>query len=119
MFHHRLLPCQLDAAVKQISKNNVTGVQYDVSNIADLDRLYATVKEQKGHIDILFANPVLANSPLGEISEDRLDIICMDALVPSIYFLFNSDICQFQPEVIILSLFLHFFFCYHIHYLCC
>jgi NAD(P)-dependent dehydrogenase (short-subunit alcohol dehydrogenase family) len=91
MFHHRPLPCQLDAAVEQISKNNVTGVQYDVSNIADLDRLYATVKEQKGHIDILFANPALANSPLGEISEDRLDIISMDVLVPSIYFLFNAD----------------------------
>ena len=32
-FHHRPLPCQLDAAVKQISKNNVTGVQCDVSNV--------------------------------------------------------------------------------------
>jgi NAD(P)-dependent dehydrogenase (short-subunit alcohol dehydrogenase family) len=49
---------ELDAAVKQIGKNNnnVTGVQGDVSNLADLDRLYATVKEQKGRIDILFAN---------------------------------------------------------------
>ena len=27
-----------------------------MSNLADLDRLYGTVKEQKGHIDILFAN---------------------------------------------------------------
>jgi NAD(P)-dependent dehydrogenase (short-subunit alcohol dehydrogenase family) len=84
MFHRRLLPCQLDIEVGRSAKNNVTGVQYDVSNIADLDRLYATVKEQKGHIDILFANPVLVNSP-----EDRLDIICIDALVPSIYFLLN------------------------------
>ena len=46
---------ELDAAVDQIGKN-VTGVQGDVSNLADLDRLYATVKEQKGRIDILFAN---------------------------------------------------------------
>src|SRR4026207_2423235 len=30
---------ELDAAVKQIGKNNVTGVQGDVSNLADLDRL--------------------------------------------------------------------------------
>jgi NAD(P)-dependent dehydrogenase (short-subunit alcohol dehydrogenase family) len=54
---------ELDAAVKQIGKNNnnVTGVQGDVSNLADLDRLYATVKEQKGHIDILFANAASAN----------------------------------------------------------
>jgi NAD(P)-dependent dehydrogenase (short-subunit alcohol dehydrogenase family) len=46
---------ELDAAVRQIGKN-VTGVQGDVSNLSDLDRLYATVKEQKGRIDILFAN---------------------------------------------------------------
>ena len=39
---------ELDAAVKQIGKNNVTGVQGDVSNLADLDRLYATVKEHDG-----------------------------------------------------------------------
>jgi len=46
---------ELDKAVKQIAKN-VTGVQGDVSNLADLDRLYAAVKEKKGHLDILFAN---------------------------------------------------------------
>src|ERR1700722_20248626 len=46
---------ELDAAMKQIGKN-VTAVQGDVSNLADLDRLYATVKQQKNHIDILFAN---------------------------------------------------------------
>src|SRR3954462_3546593 len=47
---------ELDAAVEQIGKNNVTGVQGDVSNLEDLDRLYATVKQQKGRIDVLFAN---------------------------------------------------------------
>jgi hypothetical protein len=46
---------ELDAAVKQIN-NGVTAVQGDVSNLADLDRLYATVAQQKGRIDILFAN---------------------------------------------------------------
>jgi NAD(P)-dependent dehydrogenase (short-subunit alcohol dehydrogenase family) len=45
---------ELDAAAKHIGKN-VSGVQGDVSNLSDLDRLYATVKEQKGSIDILFA----------------------------------------------------------------
>jgi len=64
----------LDAAVDQIGKNNVTGVQGDVSNLADLDRLYATVKAQKGHIDILFANAGIAElAPLGEISEAHFD----------------------------------------------
>ena len=65
---------ELDAAVKQIGKNNVTGVQGDVSNLADLDRLYATVKEQKGRIDILFANAGVGEfAPLGEISEAHFD----------------------------------------------
>ncbi len=64
---------ELDEAVKQIGKD-VTGVQGDVSNIADLDRLYATVKEQKGRIDILFANAGVGELvPLGEISEAYFD----------------------------------------------
>src|SRR5438132_3297063 len=50
---------ELDAAVKEIGKN-VTGVQGDVSNLEDLDRLYATVKQQKGRIDVLFANAGIA-----------------------------------------------------------
>ena len=53
---------EVDAAVKQIGKN-ITGVQGDVSNLADLDRLYGKVKEQKGSIDILFAN-----AGLGELA---------------------------------------------------
>jgi NAD(P)-dependent dehydrogenase (short-subunit alcohol dehydrogenase family) len=64
---------ELDAAVKQIGKN-VAGVQGDVSNLADLDRLYATVKEQKGRIDILFANAGLGELlPLGQITEAHFD----------------------------------------------
>ena len=65
---------ELDEAVKQIGKNNVTGVQGDVSNLADLDRLYAIVKEQKGSIDILFANARVAEFvPLGAITEAHFD----------------------------------------------
>src|SRR5919112_6846647 len=66
---------ELDAAVKQIGRNNnVTGVQGDVSNLADLDRLYTTVKEQKSRIDILFANAGVGElAPLGEISEAHFD----------------------------------------------
>ena len=56
------------------AKTTVTGVQGDVSNLADLDRLYATVKEQKGRIDILFANAGIGEfAPLGEISEAHFD----------------------------------------------
>src|SRR4249919_1664831 len=67
---------ELDAAVKQIGKNNVTGVQGDVSNLSDLDRLYDTVKQQKGRIDILFANAgTIGLLPLGSITEDHFDKI--------------------------------------------
>jgi NAD(P)-dependent dehydrogenase (short-subunit alcohol dehydrogenase family) len=64
---------ELDAAVKQIGKN-VTAVQGDVSNLADLDRLYATVKQQKGQIDIVFANAAFGEfAPLGAITEEHFD----------------------------------------------
>jgi NAD(P)-dependent dehydrogenase (short-subunit alcohol dehydrogenase family) len=65
---------ELDAAVRQIGKN-VTAVQGDVSQLADLDRLYATVKQQHGRIAIVFANAGVGGefAPLGEISEAHFD----------------------------------------------
>jgi NAD(P)-dependent dehydrogenase (short-subunit alcohol dehydrogenase family) len=66
---------ELDVAVSEIGKN-VVGIQGDVSNLEDLDRLYNTVKDQKGHLDILFANAGIAQfAPLGEISEEHFDNI--------------------------------------------
>src|SRR5579864_3755139 len=61
---------ELDVAVRQIGKN-VTAIQGDVSQLADLDRLYATVRRQHGHIDVVFANAGIGEEfgPLGEISE--------------------------------------------------
>jgi NAD(P)-dependent dehydrogenase (short-subunit alcohol dehydrogenase family) len=64
---------ELDAAVKQIGKN-VTAVQGDVSKLSDLDRLVATIKENKGHLDIIFANAGGgAFAPLGAITEAQFD----------------------------------------------
>ncbi len=64
---------ELDLAARQIGKN-VTGVQGDVSKLADLDRLYATVKQEKGQIDILFANAGAGEiAALGAISEEHFD----------------------------------------------
>jgi len=64
---------ELDAAVKQIGKN-VTGVQGDVSNMKDLDRLYEKVEQKKGRIDVLFANAGLWEfRPLGAITEAHFD----------------------------------------------
>ena len=66
---------ELDKAVKQIGKN-VIGVQGDVTNPADLDRLYDTVKQQKGRIDVLFANAGIGDlAPLGSITESLFDKI--------------------------------------------
>jgi NAD(P)-dependent dehydrogenase (short-subunit alcohol dehydrogenase family) len=67
---------ELDAAVKQIGGNNISGVQGDVSNMADLDRLYAVVGEQKDRIDILFVNAGVGQfAPLGTITEAHFDKI--------------------------------------------
>jgi NAD(P)-dependent dehydrogenase (short-subunit alcohol dehydrogenase family) len=64
---------ELDAAVRRIGKG-ITGVQGDVSNLADLDRLYAAVREKRGRIDILFANAGIRElATLGEISEAHFD----------------------------------------------
>ncbi len=50
---------ELAAAVKEIGRN-VTGVQGDVSNLGDLDRLFAQIKREKGKLDIVFANAGVA-----------------------------------------------------------
>jgi len=66
---------ELDSAVKAIGKN-VTGVQGDVSTLADLDTLYDVVKRTTEHIDILFANAGVARyAPLGTITADFYDSI--------------------------------------------
>src|SRR5882757_452751 len=65
---------ELAAAVKEIGKN-VTGVQGDVSNLGDLDRLFAQIKRDKGKLDIVFANAGVAKyATFGEISEELYDL---------------------------------------------
>jgi NAD(P)-dependent dehydrogenase (short-subunit alcohol dehydrogenase family) len=64
---------ELAAAVKQIGKN-VTGIQGDVSNLNDLDRLFAQIKREKGKLDIVFANAGVAKfAPFGTITEELYD----------------------------------------------
>jgi NAD(P)-dependent dehydrogenase (short-subunit alcohol dehydrogenase family) len=64
---------QLDEAVKAIGKN-VTGVQGDVSNLADLDRLYETVKQKKGRIDVLFASAGIGElAPIDSMTVEHFD----------------------------------------------
>ena len=64
---------QLDEAVKLIGRN-VTGVRGDAANLDDLDRLFDTVKREKGKIDVLFASAGKGEAAkLGEITEQHFD----------------------------------------------
>ena len=66
---------ELAAAVKQIGRN-VIGIKADVSNSADVDRLFAQTQREKGRLDIVFANAGVAKyAPLGSITEDVYDAI--------------------------------------------
>jgi NAD(P)-dependent dehydrogenase (short-subunit alcohol dehydrogenase family) len=66
---------ELAAAVKEIGRN-VAGVPGDVANLADLDRLFAQIKREKGRLDIVFANAGTAQfAPLGKITEEHYDAI--------------------------------------------
>jgi NAD(P)-dependent dehydrogenase (short-subunit alcohol dehydrogenase family) len=65
---------KLDQAVKAIGRN-VTGIRADSSDLADLDRLFKTVKDEKGHIDVLYASAGYGefNVPIGKITEENYD----------------------------------------------
>jgi NAD(P)-dependent dehydrogenase (short-subunit alcohol dehydrogenase family) len=66
---------KLDEAVKLIGRN-VTGVPGDAANLTDLDRLYDTVKREKGIIDILFASAGQGElARLEEVTEEHFDKI--------------------------------------------
>jgi NAD(P)-dependent dehydrogenase (short-subunit alcohol dehydrogenase family) len=66
---------RLDKAVNEIGKN-VTGVQADSSKLDDLDKLYESVKKEKGHIDILFASAGEGSfASIEEITEEHFDSI--------------------------------------------
>ena len=63
----------LDEAVKLIGRN-VTGVQGDSADLDDLDRLFETVKQEKGTVDVLWASAgVGEQGRLGEITEEQFD----------------------------------------------
>jgi len=66
---------ELDAAVSEIGRD-VTGVQGDVSELDDLDRLFAQINRDKGKLDIVFANAGIARyGALGTITEEVFDSI--------------------------------------------
>lgn len=76
---------ELAAAAKEIGRN-VTPIQGDVAKLADLDRLFAHIKREKGRLDIVFANAGIARySLLGEITEELYETI-FDVNVKGVLF---------------------------------
>ncbi len=64
---------ELDAAAKELGSNAAT-VRGDVADLTDLDELFAAIKEQKGRLDVLFANAGGGTLvPLGQITEEHFD----------------------------------------------
>src|SRR5690242_17022769 len=64
---------ELDDAVKKIGKN-VRGIKSDVSALADVEKMYDSIKKEKGRLDILFANAGIAEkASLGKITEEHYD----------------------------------------------
>ncbi len=69
---------KLDRAVADLRAGvtgaNVTGIQGDASNLDDIDRIYATVKDQAGRIDVLLANAGFYEfGTFGQITEEHYD----------------------------------------------
>ena len=64
---------ELDKAVAEVGPD-ARGVQGDVANLADLDRLYRVVREEAGRIDVLLANAGGGEfMPLADITEEHYD----------------------------------------------
>jgi len=86
---------EIDEAVSDIGKN-ASGIQSDVSNLADIDMMYDVIKDQKGDIDIIFANAgIIQFAPLGEISEKHFNQI-FDIDVKGLLFTVQKALPIFQ-----------------------
>ncbi len=67
---------ELEKAVKTIGGAQVKAVRADASNLADLDKLFAQIKQEKGRLDVVFANAGVGSfAPLGTITEEHYDQI--------------------------------------------
>jgi NAD(P)-dependent dehydrogenase (short-subunit alcohol dehydrogenase family) len=75
----------VDEAVHNLGEKAI-GIQADVANLADLDRLYATIKQQVGKIDIIVVNAGVAPARLlAQVDEAHYDQI-MNVNVKGAYF---------------------------------
>ncbi len=64
---------ELNSAVQEIG-TSASALQGDIAKMADLDRIFETVKREAGRIDVLFANAGTGEfAPLGQITEQHFD----------------------------------------------
>jgi NAD(P)-dependent dehydrogenase (short-subunit alcohol dehydrogenase family) len=67
---------QLEQSIKAVGGSRVKAVRADASNLRDLDRLFAQIKQEKGRLDIVFANAGGGSlAPIGAITEEHYEQI--------------------------------------------
>ncbi|MEV0274952.1 SDR family oxidoreductase [Streptomyces sp. NPDC050610] len=65
---------RIEAAVETIGRARATAVTGDITDLADLDRLYEAVRARGRGLDVVFANAATASlAPLGQITEEQVD----------------------------------------------
>ncbi len=78
-------PEPLQKAVAQLGEN-AAGIQADAGKLADLDRMFAEIKAQKGKLDVVFANAgIYEQMPHDKVTEEFYDA-CVDINVKGVYF---------------------------------
>ena len=76
---------QLDRAVEQLGAQ-ATGIQADAGKLSDLDAMYAAIKQQKGKLDVVFANAgVYEQMPHDKVTEEFYDH-CADINAKGVFF---------------------------------
>ena len=76
---------ELDAAAAKLGPQCLA-IQADAGKLADLDRLYAEIKEKKGKLDVVFANAgVYEQKPHDQVTEEFYDH-CVDINMKGVYF---------------------------------
>lgn len=80
---------ELDKAVEALGKN-AAGIQADAGKLADLDRMYAEIKQQKGKLDVVFAG-IYEQMPYDKVTEEFYDK-CVDINVKGVFFTIQKAI---------------------------
>jgi NAD(P)-dependent dehydrogenase (short-subunit alcohol dehydrogenase family) len=88
----------LDTAVSEIGKN-VTAVQGDVANLADLDRLYGALRKQNRKIDVLFANAGASQPQPVESVDEKFFDFHFDANVKGLFFTVQKALALLPESV--------------------